>query len=694
MNKQEAKLRIEKLKREIDKIRYQYHVLDREIVSDSVKDSLQHELYKLEQQYPEFITPDSPTQRVGGAPLSKFAKVTHFVPMLSMEDVFEFQELADWETRIKKIVPNRKIEYFAEQKMDGLAVSLVYKNGVLEQAATRGNGVIGEDVTQNIRTIETIPLTLIGDRLTSIATSIDDRQSVGKRMTNIVTNDDKRTAINDILEVRGEVFLPKKAFEELNKEQKAKNLPAFANPRNAAAGSIRQLDSKITAKRHLDFLPYGLKTNVGVKTQAKIYEFLSQLGFKINKHNKLCKNLDEVEKFHKYWQKERVKLPYQTDGVVVKVNDLETQARLGAVGKAYRWEIAYKYPAEQVTTIVKDIIVQIGRTGALTPVAVLEPVLVAGSTVSRATLHNEDEVHRKDIRVGDTVIIQKAGDVIPEVVQVLKNLRPKNSPVFNMPKTCPICGGAVTRPKGEAIHRCADPNCSVRVRRGLGHFVSKGAFDIEGLGPQIINQLFDSGLIKSPADLFKIIEGDLQPLERFAEKSASNLYNSIQKSKEISLDRFIYALGIRQVGAEMAVDLAAQFGTIEKLLLAKYEDIERMYGVAVKTAHAIFDWLRDKKNIELICDLQKAGVKILPYKSPVKANKLEGKSFVVTGTLPTLSRDEAHKKVVQYGGNVHTSITSKTNYLITGENPGSKLEKAKRFGTKIISEKEFLAMIK
>jgi len=681
MTRKQAKLRIEKLKKEIDKIRYAYHVLDKQIVSDAVKDSLQHDLFKLEQQYPDLVTPDSPTQRIGGTPLDKFVKVTHETPMLSMEDVFEFDELKDWETRIKRIIPNKKYEYFVEQKMDGLALSLIYKNGILVKAATRGDGKVGEDVTENVKTIDSIPLKL------ELRGSIIDTRHKN-------SNIEARSSKLEYLEIRGEVFLPKKSFDKLNKEQKAKSQLPFANPRNAAAGSIRQLDSKITASRGLDFFPYSINTDLGLKTLEESYEFLNKIGFKINKNNRKVKNLDEIEEFHKYWQIERKNLPYLTDGMVIKIDDLELQKRLGFVGKAYRWEIAYKFPAEQATTIIRDIVVQVGRTGALTPVAVLDPVLVAGSTVSRATLHNEDEVHRKDVRIGDTVIIQKAGDVIPEVVGALRDLRPKNSHIFNMPRTCPICGGKVIRPKGEAIHRCADPNCSVRVRRSLGHFVSKSAFDIEGLGPQIINQLFDSGLIKSPVDLFKITQGDLQPLERFAEKSSENLYNSIQASKEIALDRFIYALGIRSIGNEMANDLAAQFGTIDYLLKAKYEDIERMYGVAEKTAHAIYDWLRDKKNIELIKNLQEAGIKILPYKSPVKANKLEGKSFVVTGTLPNISRDDMHKKIIQYGGDVHTSVTSKTNYLIAGENPGSKIEKAKRFGVKIINENELLRMIK
>ena len=671
MDKKQTKQRIEKLRKEIDKIRYYYHVLDKQIVPDSVKDSLQHELYKLEKEYPGFVTPDSPTQRIGGKPLDKFNKVKHETPMLSMEDVFNNAELADWEARISRILGKKPDGYFCEQKMDGLAISLLYKNGLLVQATTRGDGVTGEDVTQNVKTIESIPLNLA-------------LQDTGYTLQD--------------LEVRGEVFLPKNSFEKINQQQIANSQQLFANPRNAAAGSIRQLDSKITASRHLDFLPYGMKNvtryKLYVTNQEQIYKFLNKLGFKINKHNKFCKNLEEVNKFHQYWNRARKKLPYLTDGVVVKVNDLATQERLGFIGKAYRWEIAYKFAAEQVTTVVKDIIVQVGRTGALTPVAVLEPVNVSGSTVSRATLHNEDEVHRKDVRIGDTVILQKAGDVIPEVVKVLKNLRPKNTHQFNMPKKCPICGGRVIRPEGGAIHRCADPKCVVRVKRSLYHFASKSAFDIEGLGPKIVDQLFESGLIKSPVDLFKLTTGDLQPLERFAEKSAQNIFDAIQKSKEIELDRFIYALGIRIVGNETAVDLAAQFGSINNLIKAKYEDIERMYGVAEKSAKMIYEWFQNKKNVGLIHDLQKVGVKIKPYHSPVKANKLTGKSFVVTGTLPTISRDDAHKKIIQYGGIVHLSVSAKTDFVILGENPGSKFDKAKKLGVKIIDEKEFLKMIK
>lgn len=660
MNKSETKIRIAKLRREIERIRYNYHVLDKQIVPDSVKDSLQHELFKLEQLYPELITSDSPTQRIGGKSLDKFSKARHKTPMMSMEDVFTLEELKDWETRIQKIRPNDKIDYYVEQKMDGLAVSLMYKDSLLTMATTRGDGVIGEDVTKNVKTIESIPLKLSAP-----------------------TN----------LEVRGEVFLPKKIFENLNKEQGKKGLPQFANPRNVAAGSLRQLNPKITASRHLDFLPYGLEDGLEIKTQEAIYVYLSKLGFKTNKYNRHCANLAEIEKFHSYWAKEKIKLPYLTDGIVIKVNNLKLQKLLGYVGKAYRWEIAYKFPAEQVTTVIKDIIIQVGRTGALTPVAVLEPVSVAGSTVSRATLHNEDEVHRKDVRVGDTVILQKAGDVIPEVVKVLIDLRPTKTQQFNMPKICPVCGSPVVRPKGEAIHRCSNPDCFEVMRRRIIHFASKAAFDIEGVGPKIVDQLINNHLIKSSVDLFKLEPGDLTPLERFAEKSAQNTYQAIQKSKNISLERFIYALGIRLAGAELSKDLAKQFGNLSKFRQANYTEINNMYGVAEKTAQTINDWLIDKGHQNFVDELLKEGIKIERYYSPVKIDKLQGQSFIVTGTLPTISRDEVHKKIIQYGGEVHTSISPKTSYLILGENPGSKYEKSKKFRTKIITEKDFLLMI-
>ncbi len=680
MDKNEVKKRIEALKKEINHHRYLYHVLDREEITDAALDSLKHKLYELEHKYPEFITSDSPTQRVGGKALDKFKKVKHKTRMMSMEDAFTYEEIIDWETRISKILGHKPKEYFAELKMDGLAVSLIYEKGVLIQAATRGDGVIGEDVTQNIRTIESIPLEL---------------KTQSEKLKKIIKNSKLEEIIkNGIFEVRGEVYISKKEFQRLNKEQEKKGLAKYANPRNIAAGSIRQLNPKVTALRKLDFNIYSIDTDIGTKTHLENFEIAKKVGFKINPHAQIVRTTTDIEKLYKLWQKKREKLPYQVDGVVIKVNNLIERKKLGYIGKAYRWEIAYKWAAEQATTTINNIVVQVGRTGALTPVAILEPVLVAGSTISRATLHNEDEIHKKDVRVGDTVIIQKAGDVIPEVVEVLKRLRPKTAREFHMPKKCPICGVGVVRPEGEAITRCPNKNCASQMRRRIVHFVSKSAFNMEGLGPKVIDQLIDAGLIKSAVDLFKLEPGDLEPLERFAEKSSQNTYNSIQSAKKITLDRFIYALSIRSVGAEMAVDLAKQFHTLEKFRKANYESIRRMYGVADKTAKEICDWLKNIGHQKFVDDLLKADIVVQNYHSPVSANKLKGQSFVVTGTLPTLTREDAHKKIIQYGGKVLSSITSKTNYLISGENPGSKFEKAKKNNVEIINEKGFLGMIK
>lgn len=725
MDKQKIQQRIEKLKEEINHHRYLYHVLDRQEISDEAQDSLKHELYKLEQEYPEFITSDSPTQRIGGKPLDKFQKVKHPQAMMSMEDVFDYEELTDWETRISKILGHKPEEYFCELKMDGLAVSLIYEKGILVRAATRGDGKVGENVTNNIKTIEAIPLNLISNfpirqaqgRQFLISNKISNvkcqkskdchfdsneirrrnlflnSRDSSARLDGLARNDILKKILNGRFEVRGEVYLSKKEFEKLNLEQEKKGLPKYANPRNIAAGSIRQLDPKITATRKLDFNIYEVDTDLGVKTHKENFEIARLLGFKINSYSRTFKHINDIEKFHQEWLKKRDKLDYQVDGIVVKVNNLAERKKLGFIGKAYRWEIAYKWPAEQATTILKDIIVQVGRTGALTPVAVLEPVLVAGSTISRATLHNEDEIHKKDVRIGDTVIIQKAGDVIPEVVEVLKRLRPRNSKVWNMPKKCPICGSPVKRIEGEVAYRCIDLKCFAVMRRRLIHFASKSAFNIDGLGPKIMDQLINSGLVKSAVDLFKLKIGDLQPLERFAEKSSENLYKSIQASKEISLERFIYALGIRMTGAELSQDLAKQFSSLEKIRKASFDDINRMYGVAEKTAQEVYNYFQNKGHQKFIDELLSVGVKIKPYHSPVKANKLQGKSFVVTGTLPTLTREDAHKKIIQYGGNVNLSISAKTNYLIAGENPGSKFERAKKHKVKIISEKGFLNMI-
>lgn len=666
MDKSEAKKRIEVLRKEIDKNRYLYHVKDKPRVSDAVDDSLKRELTKLEEQYPQFISSDSPTQRVGGKALDKFKKITHSVPMLSLNDAFSKEDLMAWQERLIKLIGERKITasgYYCELKMDGLAVTLIYKNGLFFQAATRGDGKVGEDVTQNLKTIQSIPLKL----------------KTGEKYKEI--------------EVRGEVYLPTADFEKLNSNQKKKGGQIYANPRNIAAGSIRQLDSKITASRNLNFMMYAITTKFDFRLHSEEHELAHNLGFRVGEHNKICRNLDEVLAYLKHWEKARKDLPYWTDGVVVSLNDKKIFNRLGVVGKAPRGQIAYKFAAEEATSIIKDIIVQVGRTGKLTPVAYLEPTLVAGSTISRATLHNADEIKRKDIKIGDSVIIHKAGDVIPEVKEVIKRMRHGGEKVFSMPKTCPICGGKVVKKEGQVDWYCADKNCITRNRRQIEHFVAKGAFEIDGLGPKIIEKLIEGGLIKDAADLFALKTEDIEPLERFAEKSAENIVNSIRSKKEISLDRFIYSLGIRHIGSQIAQDFAENFGSLEKFLQAGRGEF-RMYGVGSEVKNSIIEYLSDKKNLDFLEKMKKLGVIVKNYHSPVLTNKLKGQSFVVTGTLETMTREEAHKKIIQYGGDVNTSVSPSTNFLIAGEEPGSKLEKAKKYGVKTISEKEFLGMVK
>lgn len=680
MTKEEAKKRLEQLCKEIDDHRYRYNVLDKPVISDAAYDSLFHELTKIEEQFPDLITKDSPSQRVGAEPAKKFEKVRHSTKMLSINDVFDFEELKKWEERLIKLGARKAIEksgYYVELKMDGLAVSLVYEKGILKLGATRGDGVVGEDVTQNLKTIDAIPLKIVC------------RSKIDK----LLCSRAEKKLLDQDLEVRGEAFLSKSDFEKLNAERKKKDLAIYANPRNIAAGSIRQLNPKVTAERDLDFFVYAVPTKLGLEFHHEEHELAEALGFKTNKDNKICKNIKEVEKYLEHWDEAREKLPYQTDGVVVVLDNKKEFERLGSVGKAPRGMIAYKFAAEEATSKILDIIVNVGRTGKLTPVAVMEPTLVAGSTVSRATLHNADEIGRKDIRIGDTVVIRKAGDVIPEVVMAIKKMRRGDEKKFKMPNKCPICGGPVVKKAGEVDYYCADKKCVTRQHRSLEFFSSKNAFDIEGMGPKIVEQLMREGLLHEPSDIFELKEGDLEPLERFAEKSSENLVEAIKQSKNIPLERFIYALGIRHVGSETATDIAKQFGTIDNIIKAEKGEFDSMYGVGEKVSESIEEWFSDRKNIEQIKKLQKLGVKILPYHSPVLKNKLGGKSFVVTGSLKSMPRDDAHKKIVQLGGKVSSSVTSKTDYLMVGDEPGSKLEKAKRFETKMLSEKEFLRMI-
>lgn len=663
-NKQQAQERIEKLRKEINRIRYFYHVLDKQIVSDAVKDSLQHELAQLEEQFPDLITPDSPTQRVAGKPLAKFAKVTHRTQMLSLQDAFSFEEMRAWEDRIAKLISGQKLDYYVELKMDGLAVALEYKDGVFVRGSTRGDGITGEDVTQNLKTIEAIPLKL-------------------------------EKPIKGYLEVRGEVFMTKKALEELNKQQIKKKLPAFANTRNAAAGSIRQLDPKIVASRQLDVYIYDLVTDLGQKTHQEAHQKAKELGFKVNLNNQHCGNLKEVEEYHQKWAKQREKLPYGTDGIVIVVNNLTILQNLGVVGKAPRGMIAYKFAPTQATTMVLDITVQVGRTGTLTPVAHLKPVQVQGATISRATLHNEDEIRKKDIRIGDTVVIQRAGDVIPEVVEPIKNLRPKNAKVFHFPKKCPFCGSKVARVLGEAAHKCTNKNCFAIQRRGLYHFVGQGAFDIEGLGPKILNKFIEEGLIKDAADLFTLKEGDIEPLERFAEKSAQNIVSSIQshiKPKKIPLSKFIYALGILHVGEETAVDLAKEFGSLDRLMKVNLDEIQKVPDIGPVVAKSVYDYFQDTKTPEkrkFILKLLKVGVKVEGEAKFVKSNKLKGQIFVLTGGLESITREEAKEKIRMLGGEASESVSRKTSFVVVGSEPGEKLEEARKLGIKTIGEKEF-----
>lgn len=680
LNKDEVVERLKKLRSEINRLRYQRHVLNNEEISEGAEDSLKHELFLLEQKHPELITSDSPTQRVAGKALDKFVKHRHSEPMISLEDCFTLDELRNWNKKAARFSSGPAIAksgYFAELKIDGLAMALIYKDGLLVAAVTRGDGVIGEDVTQNIKTIGSVPLRLNED-------SPYDR------------------ALSGEFEVRGEVYMTNKAFDQINTAQKKAGQTVFANPRNAAAGSIRQLDPKISASRNLSFFAYEVVTDIGQKKHEEEHEIAKFLGFPVISQNKFCKNLDETEAFHKKWEKDKDQLDFGIDGVVVVVNDERLRDHLGVVGKSPRGVIAYKFVAEQATTVVSDIILQVGRTGALTPVAHFKPTLIAGSTVSKATLHNADEIQRKDVRIGDTVIIQKAGDVIPEVISVIKNLRPKESKAFEMPQE--FLDSKVYRKQGQVIHYIENKNIFEVQRRKISHFVSRPAFDIDGLGVKIIDQLIKCGLIHDGADLFYLKFEDLKPLERFADKSASNIIESIKNSQEIELGRFINALGIRFVGIETANDLARELTeeykpvhgreAIDKLSKLTKEELLNIYEIGTVVAGSIYDFFHNEKNLKFIDKLWKAHVEaVLPLVTGQKSNKFKGLIFVFTGTLPSLSRDRAQDIVRSMGGDVSGSVSKKTSFVVAGDEPGSKYDKAKELGVKIISEDQFKKML-
>jgi len=736
MNSQEAKKRLEKLKDELNKHRYFYYVLDAPEISDTVYDSLKNELEAIEKEHPEFITTDSPTQRVGAAPLSKFEKVTHSAPMMSMFDAFDFADMQDWETRNKNILIKTEIlnslapagegrarkapsepralyggegafNYFCELKMDGLAISLLFEKGVLVQGATRGDGKVGENVTQNIKTIEAIPLRL----RVPVTSELKKLGFVDAEIDHIIA-----LTQSGALEFRGEAIINTKTFAAINERQKEKGGIVFANPRNAAAGTIRQLDSKVVAERKLDFHVYSLIANVNFKTHDQELQLANLLGFKTLKQNKICKNLQEVEEFHNSWDKNRDKLPFECDGVVVKVNDLSLWPVLGIVGKGPRYMMAYKFTAEQVTTKVREVEWQVGRTGVLTPVAILDPIRVGGVVVSHSTLHNMDEIKRLGLRIGDTVILERAGDVIPKVVQVLEKLRDGSEQEISAPTKCPICGTATEQAPGEVAYKCLNKDCYAVNLRKLTHWTSKGAMDIEGLGPKVVEQLVKEKLVGDIADFYSLKKGDLLSLERFAEKSADNLIEAIEKKKDMDLARFIYGLGIGHVGEETALLLAQTITNYQFSLapagegrgegavvglgeLIKYfnnlslTDIESLNDIGPIVAKSIKNYFNDEKNIALLHKMENYGVTLKFANIEIKNTAFQGKTVVLTGGLSSLTRDEVKGKIRELGGKISSTVSSKTDFLIAGNDPGSKYEKAKELGVRILNEEEFLKLI-
>lgn len=678
MEKKIGKERVEKLKKLINRYRYERLILNKEEVSPEAEDALKKELFDLEQQFPDLVTPDSPTQRVGGKPLKQFAKVRHERPMLSFNDAFSEEDMEAWLLRLKNYLgrPLRDAgegAFYCELKIDGLAIELVYENGLLVQGSTRGDGVVGEDVTQNLKTIEAIPLTLHGTA----------QRPVPKRLV-----------------VRGEVFMTHKEFERLNRGQEKKGLARYANPRNVAAGSVRQLDPKVTAARRLDSFQYDLVTDLGPKTHEETHRILHELGFRTNPHNKAVAGLAEVIGFRRYWSTHREKLPYDIDGVVVIVNRNADFEAGGVIGKAPRAAIAYKFSPKEATTVVLGVKVQVGRTGALTPVAVMRPVSVGGVTITHATLHNEDEIKRLGLKIGDTVIISRAGDVIPQITKVLTELRTGKEKAFTMPKRCPVDGSRVV--KEGAISRCSNPRCGARNRELLYHFVSRPAFDIRGLGPKIIDRFLDEGLMTDAADIFMLKAGDIAALERFGEKSAENVVHEIGEKKKIALPRFLYALGILHAGEETARVLARAIEKErrthspldvlawgEKLTAA---DLEALPDIGPVVSRSIAGYFKERRNRDLFKKLDRAGVTFAPPAHEGK--KLAGKTFVFTGGLASLERNEAKERVRARGGEVSEAVSTKTSYVVAGDAAGSKLERAKKLGVPVIDEGEFLKLIK
>ncbi|NCO73964.1 MAG: NAD-dependent DNA ligase LigA [Cyanobacteria bacterium] len=659
--------RVTHLKSKLQEASYAYYILDNPIIEDAIYDQLYRELQNLENQYPSLITSDSITQRVGDKLDNKFDSVNHKIPLYSLENAFNFEELKQWENRWQRQIKNiPKYNYICELKIDGAAIALTYENGIFTRGLTRGDGITGEDITNNLRTIHSIPLKL----------NIDNPPS--------------------ILEVRGEAFLPLKEFNRINQEREKNKESLFANPRNATSGTLRQLNPNIVSQRKLQFFAYNLyisPENQDINTQEKALLFLQKSGFLINSNYQTCQDLNQVKKYLDYWEIERKNLPYMTDGVVVKINQFTLQNTLDFTQKFPRWAIAVKYPAEEVTTIVKNITVNVGRTGAVTPMAIMKPVQLAGTIVQRATLHNSDHVQELDIRIGDTVIIRKAGEIIPEVVEVIKDLRPSDTKPYQMPSNCPECNSELIRFDNEAVTRCVNVSCPAILRGSLIHWASKEAMDIKGLGEKVVILLMKSKLIKSIGDIYKLKVFEIADLERMGEKSAQKLITNIEHSKKQPFHRVLYGLGIRYVGVVNAQLLAENFTNIDNLINAQKEDLLSVYGIGIEIASSVVDWFKLPANIVLIEELKSLNINLATNNENKNTGKLTNKIFVLTGTLPTLKRNEAKKIIESAGGKVNASISAKVNYLVAGDDAGSKLEKAQKLNLKIITESELLSFI-
>jgi len=664
----EIKKKVEKLREEIRYHNYKYYIENNPEISDYEYDQLMRELQKLEKKFPSLITPDSPTQRVGGAPLKEFPVVEHEIPMLSLDNAYSSEEVKEFEERLQRHLPDEEFEYVAELKIDGVSISLIYEDGYLVRGSTRGDGRRGDDITMNLRTIRSIPLKIFG--------KVEGR-----------------------IEVRGEVYMTRSGFRKVNKEREEKEEPLFANPRNAAAGSLKLLDPRLTAQRPLNNFIYNLTRAPSFSmppTHWECLKILKDWGFRVNPDIKLCKNIEEVINYWNIWTKRREELDYDLDGIVIKVNFLSHQSRLGSTSKSPRWAIAYKFPAIEATTKIKDIIVQVGRTGALTPVAILDPTPLSGTIVKRATLHNEDEIKRKDIRIGDTVIIEKGGDIIPQVIKVVESKRTGEERKFSMPKKCPVCGAKVVRLEDEAVARCIGLACPAQLKEKIGHYAGRTAMDIEGLGDKLIEQLVDKKIVKDIADLYKLDLSTLSFLERMGKKSSQNLLSQIKESKTRPLSRLIFALGIRYVGTRGARILSEHFSSIRELSKAGSEELEAIPEIGPRTAHSLILFFQEERNRELLKKLKDCGIQMGEKKVEKRREKtfLAGKKFIFTGALKHYSREQAKELVESSGGRAVSSVSKKVDYVVAGKDPGSKYEKAKKLGVKILSEEEFEDLIR